>query len=229
MTEIKAGNCYMCLKDVAGYDSFTKGKVYASLYDNALINDNHIEVKVKNKECSYIISDKYEGCAEGIILTSTIHPLKKKGYLSRFGKCFLLPSSFDDVHYYGRSGESYNDMKEQFIVKENVKKVLEMTEPNIKPQESGNRMDCLYAEVSSPNNKVSFIAVNKPYELGIKPYSDRALIDMKHIEDEKRTGTYVTIQALQQGIGTGSCGPLTAEEFKYPNNKDYQLKVLIKI
>lgn len=47
MTEIKAGNCYMCLKDKRGYDSFTKGKIYASLYDNALINDNHIEVMVR--------------------------------------------------------------------------------------------------------------------------------------------------------------------------------------
>ena len=50
MTEIKAGNCYICLEDIKGYDSFTKGKVYASLYDNALINDNHIEVKVTNSK-----------------------------------------------------------------------------------------------------------------------------------------------------------------------------------
>ena len=47
MIEIKKGNCYMCLKDIGRYDSFTKGKVYPSLYDNALINDNHIEVLVR--------------------------------------------------------------------------------------------------------------------------------------------------------------------------------------
>lgn len=46
MTEIKAGKCYMCLREIKGYESFTKGKVYSSLYDNALINDNHIEVLV---------------------------------------------------------------------------------------------------------------------------------------------------------------------------------------
>ena len=46
MTEIKAGKCYMCLREIKGYESFTKGKVYPSLYDNALINDNHIEVLV---------------------------------------------------------------------------------------------------------------------------------------------------------------------------------------
>ena len=46
MTEIKAGKCYMCLREIKGYESFTKGKVYTSLYDNALINDNHVEVLV---------------------------------------------------------------------------------------------------------------------------------------------------------------------------------------
>lgn len=57
MTEIKAGNCYMCLKDKKGYDSFTKGKIYVSLYDNALINDNHIEVKVMPSNCFRIATD----------------------------------------------------------------------------------------------------------------------------------------------------------------------------
>lgn len=46
-TEIEAGKFYMCLKNINGYDSFTKGKVYHSLYDDALINDNSIEVMVR--------------------------------------------------------------------------------------------------------------------------------------------------------------------------------------
>lgn len=57
MTEIKAGNCYMCLEDIGGYDSFTKGKVYPSIYDNALINDNHIEVKRMPSDCFRIATD----------------------------------------------------------------------------------------------------------------------------------------------------------------------------
>lgn len=57
MTEIKTGNYYMCLKDKRGYDSFTKGKIYVSLYDNALINDNHIEVKVMPSDCFRIATD----------------------------------------------------------------------------------------------------------------------------------------------------------------------------
>ena len=58
MIEIKKGNCYMCLKDIRGYDSFTKGKVYPSLYDNALINDNHIEVLVRLSESFRIATEQ---------------------------------------------------------------------------------------------------------------------------------------------------------------------------
>ncbi len=65
------------------------------------------------------------------------------------------------------------------------------------------------------------------FELGIKPYTDSALAQMKHREDERRTGTYVTIQAFQQGIGTGACGPGIMPEYLYSARQDYELKFLI--
>ncbi len=58
MTEIKKGNFYMCLKDIEGYDAFTKGKVYQSFYDNALINNNHIEVLVRPSDYFRIATEQ---------------------------------------------------------------------------------------------------------------------------------------------------------------------------
>ena len=60
-------------------------------------------------------------------------------------------------------------------------------------------------------------------------YTDRALLSMKHRRDEARTGTYVTIQAFQQGIGTGACGPGVMPEFKYHLKEDCTLQFLIRI
>ena len=188
-----------------------------------------IVTEVKNKKGKFLVTDTYEGSTEGILVTSKIHPIKAKGDIPRFGKCFYLPSSFDDVKYIGRSGESYADMKEQFVIKENECKVEDMVEPNIKPQESGNRCDCREATISNKNSKVTFVAIDSSFELGIKPYADRELRKMKHRNDEIRTGTYVTIQAFQRGIGTGSCGPVTADEYRYKADKDYVLKFLIKV
>ena len=58
MTEIKAGKCYMCLRDIKGYESFTKGKIYSSIYDNALINDNYIEVLVRPSDYFRIATEQ---------------------------------------------------------------------------------------------------------------------------------------------------------------------------
>ena len=71
--------------------------------------------------------------------------------------------------------------------------------------------------------------LTSPCELGIKPYTDKALCGMNHRGDEVRTGTYVTIQAFQQGIGTGACGPNIMPEFRYSAKQDYTLKFLIRV
>ena len=185
--------------------------------------------RIANKKAVFEVTDTYEGCPGGVLVTSRIHCVRGGGALPRFGKCFRLESAFDDVAYVGRAGESYADMKEQFPISRVSCKVRDMTEPNIRPQESGNRCDCTEAAVSDGKIRVRFTAVEKPFELGIKPYTDLALREMRHREDETRTGTYVTIQAFQQGIGTGSCGPTVAGAYQFSASKDYELKFILSI
>lgn len=191
-------------------------------------NGYRVESEVKNRIAKFRVTDTYEGTADGILVTSRLHKVVGLGDLPRFAKSFRLDESFDDVTYTARIGESYCDMKDQFPIRTVSCKVADMTEPNIRPQESGNRCDCTSASVSNGTDTVTFEAVGKPFELNIKPYTDKALKDMKHREDEVRTGTYVTLNAFQAGIGTGACGPGIAKEFTYSSNKDYELKFLIK-
>ncbi len=192
-------------------------------------NGMKVVTKVSNKKAKFLVTDTYQGTAEGILVTSRLHCVSGGGNVPRFGKCFRLSEKFDAVTYTARCGESYCDMKEQFPIRTVQCTVADMTEPNIKPQESGNRCDCTEACVSDGKTYVSFVALEKPYELGIKPYTDKALFAMKHRGDEKRTGTYVTVQAFQQGIGTGACGPAIMPEFCYPAKADYELKFLIRV
>ena len=102
-----------------------------------------------------------------------------------------------------------------------------MVEPNIKPQESGNRCDCGYVTVADGETAFTFTAVDNAFELGIKPYSDMELLSMRHRSDEVRTGTYVTISAFQMGIGTGSCGPATRKEYCFNCKDDHVLRFII--
>ena len=188
-----------------------------------------VVTKVSNKKAKFTVTDTYEGTRDGILVTSVLHCISGNGIIPRFGKSFCLDEIFDKVSYVGRCGESYNDMKEQFPIKAVTCTVGDMVEPNIRPQESGNRCDCTLASVTDGRWKVIFEAVEKPFELGIKPYTDKALLTMRHREDEVRTGTYVTVQAFQQGIGTGSCGPGIMPEFQYNSKQDYTLKFLIRV
>ncbi len=179
------------------------------------------------KEQTFRCTDTYEGCEKGILVTSRLRGISGSGRLPRFGKAFRSEGSFDAVSYKARNAESYCDMKEHAQIAEVSCVVADMTEPNIRPQESGNRCDCVYAEVSDGVTSFRFEAVGKPFELGIKPYSDRELLTMRHREDEVRTGTYITLSAFQMGIGTGSCGPSTMEKYCYSANEEYTLQFIV--
>ena len=194
-----------------------------------LADGTRVITKVTNRRGRYTVTDTYQGTDRGILVTSVLHRVSGGRELPRFGKCFRLDEVFDKVRYLGRCGESYCDMKDQFPIRAVDCTVADMTEPNLRPQESGNRMDCTVASVSDGKTRVTFEAVGRPFELGIKPYTDRALLDMKHRKDEVHTGTYVTIQAFQQGIGTGACGPGVMPEYRYDLRQDCTLQFLIRI
>ena len=183
--------------------------------------------KLRCKTYEFTCLDTYESCEEGILVTSKLRCNRGTGSLPRFGKAYRLDCSFQQVSYFGRNGESYCDMVEHTQVEEVSCSVRDMTEPNIKPQESGNRCDTTWVRLSDGDTAFTFTAVEKPFELGIKPYSDVELMSMRHREDEKQTGTYVTLSAFQQGIGTGSCGPATRPEYCYDCKKEYVLKFII--
>ncbi len=179
------------------------------------------------RKASYISTDVYTPVRGGILAQSSIRREKGRGELPRFGKCWRLPLSFDQISYLGRSGESYMDMKDQAIIEKVDCGIREMTEPNIRPQESGNRMDCQYARLSDGERFVLFTAIDEPFQLAVKPYSDRALTKMRHREDERPEGCYVTVQGFQMGIGTGSCGPATRAQYRFPGDKEYSFRYLI--
>lgn len=186
-----------------------------------------MKTKLTCRRQSFLCTDTYESCEEGILVTSQLRCISGGGKLPRFAKVFRLNSSFDEVAYVGRNGESYCDMKEHAQIETVHCRVSDMTEPNIKPQESGNRCDCTFAMVSDGEVSFSFTAVDRPFELGIKPYSDWELLSMKHREDEKCTGTYVAISAFQMGIGTGSCGPTTMPQYCFDAKDTYTLRFII--
>lgn len=191
-------------------------------------NSVTVTSKLLCRKHQFTCTDIYENCEKGILVTSRLKCDAGTGFLPRFGKTFCLDESFNRVRYHGRNGESYCDMKGHTQIGEVSCRVKDMTEPNIKPQESGNRCDCSYVTMSDGQTEFTILAVDKPFELGVKPYSDWELLNMKHRSDEKVSGSYVTVSAFQMGIGTGSCGPATLPKYRYDANAEYVLRFIIQ-
>ena len=183
---------------------------------------------LSSKKLVFEETTTYTGTKEGVLVTGTLHPVKGKTFLPRYAKAFQMEKLFDEVAYYGRNGESYVDMKYHAPIQQVSCHVKEMTENYIRPQESGNRADTRTVSLSNGKETYTFTAVGKAFDLGIKPYSDRELISMKHTKDIKCTGTYIALSAFQAGIGTGSCGPISSDVYQYPMDKDYTFSFLIK-
>jgi len=186
-----------------------------------------VKSRIRNKYQEFLCEDSYEGCESGILVTSRLRCVRGGGKLPRFGKAFRLEESFWQVEYLGRNDESYNDMKDHAQIDLVRSTVDRMTEPNLRPQESGNRCDCAWAKLSDGETTFTFTAVDKPFELGVKPYSDTELLTMRHREDELSSGTYVTVSAFQMGIGTGICGPETRPEYCYSAKEEHVLRFII--
>ncbi len=187
-----------------------------------------VTYRIQCKRHAFTCTDTYENCEQGILVTSRLKCDSGSGFLPRFGKTFCLDKSFDRVYYHGRNGESYCDMKEHTQIDGVSCRMKDMTEPNIKPQESGNRCDCSKVTLSDGSTEFTILAVDKPFELGVKPYSDWELLNMKHRSDEAVSGSYVTVSAFQMGIGTGSCGPATLPKYRYSANEEYVLRFIIQ-
>ena len=207
-------------------DDFTKQReeILKTVVANSRIL---VQTKITCRSQVFLCTDTYESCEAGILVTSRLKCLKGSGKLPRFGKAFRLDGSFSAVTYTGRNGESYRDMKDHTQIREVSCRVEDMVEPNIKPQESGNRCDCSRVSITDGEMEFAVLAVDQPFELGIKPYTDRALLEMRHRCDEAATGTYLTVSAFQMGVGTGSCGPATREEYTFPVKGEYTLRFIL--
>lgn len=154
--------------------------------------------------------------------------------LPRFGVHAELPSSFENVEYFGRGPiENYSDFKEHSPVGIYKTVVSKMGHKYIKPQDSGNRGDVRYAEISDGNGKINFSAVGKLFSFNANHFTLGQLKKAKHIEDLPDTDTtFAAIDGFVRGTGSGSCGPIPSNEhlikFGYTKPLKFSFKISLK-
>ena len=141
----------------------------------------------------------------------------KVTFLPRFGVRLFLNRSFDHFTYVGYGPyESYVDKHQASYFGSFSSKVEDAYEDYIRPQENSSHFDCQEMKVTGENATITFTAA-KPFSFNVSEYTQEELAGKRHnYELEKCGSTVVCVDDMMAGVGSASCGPALAEEYRIP-------------
>jgi beta-galactosidase len=129
--------------------------------------------------------------------------------LPRIGVLLPIPSTLDNVRWYGRGpGEAYRDMCQAARVGRFDATVDELQTPYVFPQENGNRTDVRWATLANADGTGLRIDGHPTFDLAARRWSTEDLNRAGHTHELRDRGRlFVHIDHAHQGLGSASCGP----------------------
>lgn len=150
--------------------------------------------------------------------------------IPRFGLVLELPKSLQKVEWFGRGpNESYRDSKlSQLVGLHSVSSIDDLWVDYEVPQESSNRTDTRWVKISSPSENDASLFVQF-VDLTTEGERKRATFDFQathfrmtdvaaathpyKLHKLKREEVVLRLDAVHHGLGTGSCGPRTLDQY----------------
>ncbi|MGM0123188.1 evolved beta-galactosidase subunit alpha [Enterococcus sp. AZ194] len=196
-----------------------------------------VEVQVSEQEESVeVVVTSVQGAITkdwGIQLESTYRIIKKgavnisiKGKpfgnapktLPKIGFQMNLTKAFQFVKWYGLGpNETYADSCQSGYLGAWESSVAELMTPYIRPQENGNRMGTRSLQVVDEQG-IGLKIYGEPFQFSIRNYSTEQLDKAEHTYELKNSGLVeLNIDHQQYGLGSASCGPEVADEYKLYN------------
>ena len=141
----------------------------------------------------------------------------KVEFLPRFGVRMFLPGQFRQVEYYGYGPyESYADKHQASYVGRFTADIAQLHEGYIRPQENGSHCGCRFMTISDGESTVRFTAPES-FSFNASQYTQEELASKRHnFELEKCGSSVVCVDGRMAGVGSNSCGPALAEEYRLP-------------
>lgn len=142
-------------------------------------------------------------------------------FLPKFGFDFTCAPNMEDYSYFGYGPmESYVDKRLAARMGLFKGKVLDNIEHYVYPQENSSHYNTLTATVKSIAGHGLTFDTESSFEFRASHYSTRQLTDAMHDYELKPSEeTFVSIDYKQSGIGSNSCGPELAEEYRLSEKK----------
>ena len=149
----------------------------------------------------------------GYILDTEVRIDEGLPSLPRIGLIMTAAPGFKDVSWFGRGPhENYIDRSESAFLRTYEQKISDQFVPYILPQECGSHTDTRWVKLKG--RKIFQLEGDFPMEFSALPYSPEDLFAARHTTDlPEREDTWLSVDYLQRGLGTGSCGPQTREEY----------------
>ncbi len=142
-------------------------------------------------------------------------------HLPRIGLRMELPSDMYNVSWYGHGpGECYADSIQANPVGLYSTTVGEMFTPYVFPQENGNRQDVRWAAFGDNRDRKLFITGEPLFHFSAHYYTQEDIETARHqCELVKKDFISLHLDHKQCGLGSGSCGPSTFEQYRINERK----------
>jgi beta-galactosidase len=136
--------------------------------------------------------------------------------LQRLGMKFVLPAGFEKLEWFGRGPvDTYSDRKGAPIAVHSSS-VTDQYVPYLRPQDHGHHIDTRWATIGSKNSSLRITALEpSTLSFAARHHSDEQLEQANvTAELEASAETFVYVDHMLRGLGTGSCGPDTLEQYR---------------
>ena len=149
---------------------------------------------------------------------------EKYGELPRFGLEIVMPADNERVEYFGCGPyEAYSDHKYQSRVGYFRTTASDNFEHYIRPQENSSHCDTRYAFVGGlTGHGLELLKMydSEEFSFNAQHFAAADLANARHdYELTPRKETYVYADMRMTGIGSNSCGPRTAEQYRFTEKK----------
>lgn len=159
--------------------------------------------------------------------------VKTSPIIRRMGFRFDLPEDYDDVFWYGRGPhENYCDRKRSADLNIWDIDVDTMGEEHyVRAQSRGNREDVRWITISNDKGDSVKVTADGHMAFSALHYTDEAIASVAHdfeLPKVREYGTMLYIDAVQQGLGNYTCGPMPLKKYMIPENSPVRLKFRIE-
>lgn len=147
--------------------------------------------------------------------------------LPRFGMRMILPEEYTNLKYYGRGPwENYSDRKESSFIALYEQSTDEQLFPYVRPQESGNKTDVRWLELTNEQGVGLRIEGLQPLSISAMPYRSEDLDpgfskkQMHYSDIEPRREVVLHVDLAQRGLGgDNSWGAEPHDEYRLTADK----------